>query len=215
MQILLTAATIVEIEPFVEQVRKNKISRAVDILITGIGLTATTYRLTKQIQLKRPDIVLQAGVAGCFDQNLELGSVVLVKRDTIADQSVIELKKLKSLFNLKMIPHNQFPYRKNWLVNPHLELAKKQKLKQVSGISVNQITTSKQIIRFYEKEFSPIVESMEGAALHYVCLMEQIPFLQIRSTSNYIGERNKNKWNMNESILNLNKSLFKLVTSLS
>jgi futalosine hydrolase len=55
---------------------------------------------------------------------------------------------------------------------------------------------------------------MEGAALHYVCLMEKIPFLQIRSISNYIGERNKKNWNMKESIINLNKELIRLLEQL-
>ena len=52
---------------------------------------------------------------------------------------------------------------------------------------------------------------MEGAALHYVCLMEKIPFIQLRSISNYIGERNKKKWNMQESINNLNEHLIRLI----
>ena len=52
---------------------------------------------------------------------------------------------------------------------------------------------------------------MEGAALHYVCLMEKIPFLQIRSISNYVGERNKRNWNMKEAIANLNKKLIEFV----
>ena len=52
---------------------------------------------------------------------------------------------------------------------------------------------------FYENKFLPVIESMEGAALHYVCLMEKIPFLQIRSISNYIGERDKKKWNMKDA----------------
>jgi futalosine hydrolase len=55
---------------------------------------------------------------------------------------------------------------------------------------------------------------MEGAALHYVCLLEKIPFLQVRSISNYIGERNKKKWNIKESINNLNKELIRLLESL-
>jgi futalosine hydrolase len=55
---------------------------------------------------------------------------------------------------------------------------------------------------------------MEGAALHYVCLMEKIPFIQLRSVSNYIAERNKKNWNMKESIGNLNQALIKLLASL-
>jgi futalosine hydrolase len=67
------------------------------------------------------------------------------------------------------------------------------------------------MIKFYRNVFDPAIESMEGAALHYVCLMENIPFLQIRSISNYIGERNKKKWDMMDSIVNLNKALIKTI----
>jgi futalosine hydrolase len=41
--------------------------------------------------------------------------------------------------------------------------------------------------------------------------MENVPFIQLRSISNYIGERNKKKWDMMDSINNLNKELIKLV----
>jgi futalosine hydrolase len=54
---------------------------------------------------------------------------------------------------------------------------------------------------------------MEGAALHYVCLMENVPFVQIRSISNYIGERNKKKWDMMDSIMNLNDSLMRIINN--
>jgi futalosine hydrolase len=37
--------------------------------------------------------------------------------------------------------------------------------------------------------------------------MENIPFLQLRSISNYIGERDKTKWSLSESITNLNMAL--------
>jgi futalosine hydrolase len=53
---------------------------------------------------------------------------------------------------------------------------------------------------------------MEGAGLHYVALMEKLPFLQIRSVSNFIGERDKTKWEMKKSITNLNRALQQLIT---
>lgn len=213
MQILLTAATAKEIDPFLELHRNSKLFPDVDVLISGIGLTSTTYHLTRHVQLKKPDLIIQAGVAGCFNKTIPLSAVVMITQDTIADQSVIELKKLKTLFSLDPVPQNKFPFQNGWLVNPLSPFMKNGKLRTVKGISVNQITTSKQMIRFYEKEFHPVTESMEGAALHYVCLMEKIPFLQIRSISNYIGERNKKKWNMKDSISKLNKILIQLLES--
>ena len=211
-KILVAAATGKEIKPFIESVRTGQFSD-IDILITGIGLTASAYHFAKQLALKKYDLVIQAGVAGCYDPRVPLGAVVAVKQDTIADESVIEMKKLKTLFDLKLVPQNQYPYKNGWLLNPHKKNLKKTGLKIVKGVSVNQISTSKQMIQFYRDMFRPVTESMEGAALHYVCLMENVPFVQIRSISNYIGERNKKNWDMNESIINLNKALIKTINN--
>ncbi|HWN89059.1 MAG TPA: futalosine hydrolase [Chitinophagaceae bacterium] len=211
--ILVIAATAKEINPFIELTRTGDLKNNIDILISGIGLAASTYHLAKQLALKKYDVVIQAGVAGSFDLRIPLGAVVAVKQDTIADQSVVELQKLKTLFDLKLVPQDQYPYKKGWLINPNKEILKKTKLKTVRGISVNQISTSKQMIKFYRAVFDPVTESMEGAALHYVCLMENLPFVQVRSISNYIGERNKKKWDMNKSIANLNVALTTLINN--
>ncbi|HQV53993.1 MAG: futalosine hydrolase [Chitinophagaceae bacterium] len=209
MNCLIVAATPIEITPFLGYFKSSNIKN-IDVLITGIGLTATTYSLMRQLRLNKPDLVIQAGVGGCFDTSIPLGQVVVVKQEAIADQSVIELNQLKTLFDLKLVPQDQFPFKKGWLINNN-EVLKKTSLRKVKGISVNEITTSKQKVKFYNETFNPVVESMEGAALHYVCLMEKIPFIQLRAISNYITERNKKKWNMKESITNLNKEIIKLL----
>jgi futalosine hydrolase len=213
MNCLIISATAKEISPFLDHYRSSGKKPDVDILVTGIGLTAATYSLLKQISLKKPGLIIQAGIAGCFDKNISLGSVVVVKQDTIADQSVIENKQLNTMFDLGLVSFNQFPFRKGWLMNPHKELIKQTKLKVVNAVSVNHITTTRQMKGLYENKFQPVIESMEGAALHYVCLVEKIPFLQVRSISNYIGERNKKKWNIKDAVINLNNEIIKLTIS--
>ncbi len=218
MNCLIVAATIQEIAPFLIYVKdpKNNLSKklSIDILITGIGLTASTYRLSNHFAIKKTDMVIQAGLAGCFDKKISLGTVVAIKQDTIADESVVESKKLKTLFDLKLISLHQFPYKNGWLINIGNPLLKKSNLKKVKSISVNHITTDKKMIRLYEKCFNPVTESMEGAALHYVCLMKKIPFLQIRSISNYMGERNKKKWDLKNAIVHLNNELIRLLETI-
>jgi len=213
MNVLVIAATPIEISPFLEQLNKGTIRCQPDVLITGIGLTATTWSLTRHLLLKKPDLVIQAGVGGCFDTRIPTGTVMAIKQETIADQSVIELNALKTLFDLKLVPENQYPFSKGWLVNKN-DLLKKVKLKKVKGISVNEITTDRKKVKFYEKQFSPVVESMEGAALHNVCLMEKVPFIQLRAVSNNMAERNKKNWNMKTSIINLNTELIRLLDQL-
>ena len=211
MNCLVVAATALEITPFLEQYRlKSDLPEDIDVVITGIGLTAATYSLTKQLQFKRPELIIQAGIGGCYNKNIALGSDLAIKKEIVADQAVTEKAVLKTMFDLGLLGQNQYPYTKGWLENK-TELLKKIKLKKVTGISVNEITTSSKKIKQYEEKFKPVVESMEGAALHYVALMEKIPFLQIRSVSNYAGERNKKNWKMKESIINLNLELTRLL----
>lgn len=215
MNYLIAAATSNEIAPFLDHYRDSSDNKQdIDILVTGIGLTAATYSLAKQVSLKKPGLIIQAGIAGCFDKNISLGSVVVIKQDTIADQSVMENKQLATMFDLGLIKLNTPPFTKDLLVNPGKQLIKKTKLKTVNAISVNQVTTSDQMITLYREKFQPVVESMEGAALHYVCIMEKIPFLQIRAISNYIGERNKKNWKIKEAIGNLNSEIINLMNNL-
>ena len=131
MNYLVVAATVMEIMPLLEQYRsKNGLPSTIapDILITGIGLTATTYALTKQLQIKRPDIIIQAGVGGSFDKTISLGSVLAIKQEVIADLSVIEKGQLKTIFDLNLLSQNQYPFSKGWLMNKS-EVLKRVKLK--------------------------------------------------------------------------------------
>ena len=52
---------------------------------------------------------------------------------------------------------------------------------------------------------------MEGAALFYVCLHEQIPFLEIRAISNYVELRDPTKWDIPLAIENLTDELFRFL----
>lgn len=219
MTCLVAAATAFEIAPFLDAYRKDSsaISPAVniDVLITGVGLLSSAYHLQRQLHLKRPDLVIQAGIAGSFDSSYSLGSVVQVSRDLIADQGVYEDKNWKTVFDLGLISSNQFPYRKGWLLNPHKELMKLARLPRVAAVSVNRVSSDRKMMKIVHDRFRPVVESMEGAALHYIALQEEIPFLQIRSISNYVGERNKKKWNIKESVFNLNNELIRLLNALT
>lgn len=215
MNCLIVAATPHEIAPLTDQLQKRESSpfgnNTVDTLVTGIGLMATTYALQKQIQMKRPDLIIQAGIAGSFLQSIPLGEVVLISSDRVADLMVEEEGELKTMSDLGLMSDDQPPYKNGWLINPATELIKSTGLSEVKGISINQITTSSRKIEQFKHKYDPVTESMEGAALHYVALMEGIDFLQIRAISNYIGERNKKNWRMKESIENLNNHVLKLL----
>ncbi|NBO57344.1 MAG: hypothetical protein EBU73_00185 [Chitinophagia bacterium] len=65
-----------------------------------------------------------------------------------------------------------------------------------------------------ENQFNPVLESMEGAAFHYCCIMKNIPFIQIRGVSNYVGERNKSKWQIEASLEAVAKSTQEFISNI-
>jgi len=205
MQILLCAATSFEIASTIAFLKEKRIEN-IDVLITGVGLTAATYALTKAVCSKRPDLILQAGVAGCLDESLSLTKVVIVEHEVIADSGVIENGSFQSLFDLGLANKQISPWKAGRLSNSIEEL-KQTGLKFVNGITVNEITTNETRINFYREQMLAQIETLEGAALHYVALSEGIKFLQIRSLSNFVGERDKNKWMLDAAIVNLNREL--------
>lgn len=185
----------------------------VEILITGVGMMATTKALTEAIKTKRPRFILQAGVAGCIDEELPLTKIVLVEHEYIGDLGVEENGKFKTIFDLGLQDPDAFPWKNGRLSNP-VEVLKKSGLKIVTGVTVNEISTRREKILYYRNELGAQVESMEGAALHYVALLENIPFLQIRSVSNFAGERDKKKWMLKEAISSLNVELERILSKI-
>ncbi|MGZ5286464.1 MAG: futalosine hydrolase [Flavisolibacter sp.] len=209
MHLLLCAATEFEISPIYKELQKQYPGK-LEVLVTGVGLTAATYSLTRMVCMQRPDMIIQAGVAGTFDPAMKLGDVVAVASETIGDLGVEENGGFRSIAKLALADQDQLPWSGGRLINDH-EILDTSGLPQVHAVTVNEISTDQKRILYYHEELEATVESMEGAALHFVALQEQIPFLQLRALSNYVGERNKAEWLLGAAIINLNKKLEELV----
>ena len=208
MQILLVAATAMEIAPFLQQ------RPAADFLITGVGSHSAIYHLTKRLQQIDYDLVIQAGIAGSFTKSITLGEVVLVREDNFADVGISEKNNFYTLFEKGLADEDQFPFAKGWLKNDS-ELIDQLLLSKVRAVTVNTVTDNEENINKLVLKFEPQIESMEGAVLHYICLQEDIPFLQLRSISNYVGERDKTRWKIKEAVDNLNAELLNIISQLT
>ncbi|HXR84169.1 MAG TPA: futalosine hydrolase [Hanamia sp.] len=207
MNLLIVAATEFEIEPLLKE------NILADILVTGVGIPATVFHLGKKLLEKKYDFVIQAGIGGTFNDGFKLSEVVLVKEDTFGDLGIEENNNFYSLFEKGFAGQNAFPFTNGWLVN-NSSVFQKIDLPIAKAITVNKIGDNQLHNRIMQKKFSAHVESMEGAAFHYVCLYEKINFLQVRSLSNQVGERDKSKWQLKKAIGNLNNELIKIIEKL-
>ena len=201
MKLLVVAATEAEVSIY-----KDHAPADAELLITGVGMTATAYALTKHLQTHQYDLVLQAGVGGSFDRSVPLGSLVFVTAERYGDLGAEDHHEYIDIFDLGLMSGDSHPHSGRMLTNPLSAIHEGIDLPQATGLTVNSVSGNEETIA-RRRRYGCTVESMEGAAFHYVCLMEGVAFAQVRSISNYVTPRDKSQWKMKDAIINLNNWL--------
>ncbi len=209
MQVLIASATNKETTALREQFSGI---RNIHFIETGVGLLNSCFSLSEITSQHHVDLVIQVGIAGCFDESIPLGNCFVVKDETVADLGVQE-EKYKDIFDLGLADENAFPYSSKQLINPHKDLLQQSGLQPASSVSVNNISTGEQV-NIIKNKYRPLLETMEGAAFHYVCLQRNIPFIQFRAVSNYIGVRDKSQWKIAEAVTNSNNAVIQFLASI-
>ena len=181
----------------------------IDLIITGLGTTFTAYFLTKALSLCNYDLVINAGIAGSYRDEISIGTVVNVKTEQFCDLGIEESDSIKTIFDTGFIDPDDFPFHSGKLMNPHWY--ENLELPAVNGVTSNISHGSITSIARIKKEFDPDIESMEGAAVFYVCLSEKVPFLEIRAISNYVDIRDIEKWDIPTATENLTNEIFKIL----
>lgn len=216
MHVVVTSATQFECAQAMHQVQSAGWGDAgftISFNQSGVGMLASAVSLT-QLALQRPSLIIQAGIAGCFDDGATLGKVYVIGNEMLGDTGVNENGEWKDLFDLNLAQADTEPFTNKGLHNPWLSKYNLLALPVVNSVTINEVTTNTQRWQQIVNKYNPFVESMEGACLHYACLQHNIPFIQLRATSNYIGERDKTKWKMKEAIGNLNNVLVEYLKKL-
>lgn len=199
MKVLITAATSMELASLKQQIPQHS-KLSIQYAVTGIGVVSTVYHLMELLNKEQFELMLQVGIAGSFNNDLSLGTAVNIEKEVLAEMGVQENNEYKDIFSLNLADRNERPFSDGVLLNPYQHLLSKSGLINTIAVTNNTISTDEMIIDRYKNKYMASIESMEGAAFHYVGIMQSIPFLQIRGISNYVGERNKQHWKIKEAL---------------
>ncbi len=224
MKILCIAATKLELDPLIQRVKASAMFEEegsvfiqpdfeLSFLVTGIGTALTTFHLTKILAGQDFDFVLNLGIAGSFVSSLKPGEVVYIKEEVFADLGIEDDGSVKTLFEAGLMDGNKFPFRNGKLASktdPYLNKTLFE-LRKGKGLTVNMASGSEISAKKFYAKYHSEVESMEGAAVFYTCLMGNVPFAEIRAISNVVGERNKSKWKMSEAITRLSEVCYDII----
>jgi len=212
MRILIVAATELEMAPVVTNLRRvsdggqrliayTYAGHEVDVLTTGVGMVATAAWCSWTLAQKRYDLGLNFGLCGSFDWALEPDHVVHVVSDRFAELGAEDGERFLTIQELNLLGSEEFPFSGGRLANLHPPAnATLNGLRTVNGITVNTVHGNDRSIAAVTERFQPQVESMEGAAFMYACLIHGLAFAQVRAVSNIVERRNRAAWKIATAI---------------
>jgi len=179
-----------------------------DLMITGPGVFNAAHALTVYLEKSSPSLVLQTGIAGIFWQTGgNIGDIAIATREhyihtgiqtdglenaplpfDLIDANPLTRKGIY-LFEQDRVDHNHDILSRSVLLN---------KVNIIKGpfITVSSITSSFKQADCLYSAFYPVMEAMEGAACAHIAKLYDIPMIEVRSGSNFVGERDKSKWDI-------------------
>lgn len=216
MNILVVSATEFEVKPLfgflgiaiptigINNANIDFEDKEIQVLITGVGMVNTALMLGKHLK-NDYDLIINVGVCGAFDKQLELGELVHITEDILSELGAEDGEGFLTYNQMNLPGEHIYKgiYKDSYLM---IEL-----LKKVKGITVNTVHGNDVSIEKVKQLYHPDVESMEGAAFFAACLGMNGNCIQIRAISNYVEKRDKEKWQMPLAIKNLNDFLITFI----
>lgn len=131
----------------------------------GVGTAECAAMTAKLICDRRPELMILAGIAGTYSEDVEIGETVVVESEVTADLGRYSDGEFTKLF--------QKTYRASFTV-PSLRKVRSNTVNTAGAIIAHPIEAD--------------IENMEGAGFFAMCQKFDIPAMEIRTISNKVGE---------------------------
>ena len=187
-----------------------------DCMISGPGVFNTAHALTVYLEHTRPTLILDTGISGVFasfgsgkddpggagggDPN-GIGNIGIAAREQYIHTGV-GCHTTASCLPFDLIENQPLTRQGIYLSDPELlngyqGIFTRESVGPVTRgdfITVSSITASPGHAQKIYTRFFPVMEAMEGAAAFHVAALYDVPLIEIRAASNFVGERDKDKW---------------------
>ncbi len=204
MRILVVCAVREEAEA-VEAGRTTR--HELDILVCGVGpasaAAATSRTIAENSQMGRAyDVVVNAGICGAFKGRAEIGDT-LIATDSVAAELGVALP-------WRFQPIDELGFGTNRIgCNTVLTAA----VEGVRGeiLTLSSITGSDGLAaNLAHRHPEAIGEAMEGFGVATAAQQAGLPFAEIRTVSNYIGDRDVARWDWSAALTSLTAAIKEL-----
>ena len=208
-EILIIAATEYELVPLKYDLPEA--GEGFRICATGAGKVSAALATLELIQQKRPDWIIQTGCAGAYPgSGLTPCDVAIANLEIFADEGVKAPEGFLSMEDIELPQatrgedrvFNEIPVHapaKETLEAIRASIGSEARIEAGRFCTVSSGSGTDEASAGIEKTWTPLAESMEGAAAALVAWKHGIRFSEIRGISNMTGHRNREYWKITEA----------------
>jgi futalosine hydrolase len=195
------------------------------IHLLGVGKTAAATHLAVALRNEpAARAVLLFGVAGAFPDRhrrspapARAGGLCIVGSDRFGDEGVATPQGFRPIEDVlaPQSPRRQALSRfaAAFPANPRMarQAAALLGAPIVRGVTVSTCSGTDATSQLMARRSGADVETMEGAAVAYVCRQFELPLLHIRAVSNWTGDRDRGEWNLGAAVDTLAQAMRSLL----
>ena len=170
----------------------------------GVGKVASAVRCADLIR-NRGNVraVLLFGVAGAFparhrdsDSPVKISDLAIVSHDQLGDEGVVTPDGFLDLGAMQLGDCGPFT------ADPRMARDAVERLAAplVHGVTVSSCSGTDAASEIMRHRSGADIETMEGAAVAFVCRQLEIPMLHLRAISNWTGDRDRGDWNLGAAV---------------
>lgn len=186
-------------------------------MVSGVGPVASVFSIMDYLSGNAsPDLIINIGIAGSYRNIYSPGSIVIPASDSFADLGIYGSGGFIPADRAGLIdPGDEHTPSGRYFPDRYIDNLISHSLPRVNAITVSTATGSEEMKESILDAFNPDIETMEGAAVYYLCTRKEIPCIAFRAISNMVGQRDRSLWEIDYALEQLaevlGKSLIKLV----
>jgi futalosine hydrolase len=193
--------------------------------LLGVGKTAAAMRLPAAVRANpTARAVLLYGIAGAFPDRhrntpapVRLGGVCVVGSDRFGDEGVetpAGFVDIEQVLGPKYATEDGkiFGGPSTFPSNPRIaqQAAELLGVPIVHGVTVSTCSGTEAASERMRRRSAADIETMEGAAVAYVCRQLELPLLHLRAISNWTGDRGRGEWNVTTAVEAMGRAIGRL-----
>lgn len=177
-----------------DEILEYSMYKNIPIIITGAGKTNSALTASHFASKHYADIILLTGICGAYRKStLNIGDTVSIKYDYFVDEAEYNISHIKTMYEKGFCPA---PDNRG-------ECSTYDKFKIVNSNTISLIPLFDELSCLYNEKTHADVENMEGASFSYTLNKFNIKPYQIRTVSNYCGNKNEQQWDIKKACKNL------------